>query len=227
MVINNSGTGLTINNNISIASSAVVTLTNGALLLNDHTLILNNTATTAIAGGSATAYIVSETNAAINNSIIQWKMGASTGAHIFPFGVNGSYIPFTFSKTTAGDADISVSTRATNSPDNLPLAGVSSVAAVTNMNSSSGGSAATSVIDRWWDISTSDTVTADLTFTYRGAENTMSVTPTGGITAQHWNGTTWDAPTGNGTGVTSGTGTVSVAGATTFSPWILTAMAAP
>lgn len=220
MVVNNNSTGVTTNNDINIVNPAVVTLTKGAFFLNDHTLTLNNNATTAISAGSTTSYIVSETNSAINNGIILWKMGTTTGAHVFPFGLNGSYLPFTFNKTTSGAADISVSTRATSSSNNLPLAGVSSVAAVTNMSSVYGGSAVSSVIDRWWDITKSAAVTANLIFTYRGSENTISTSPTGTIKMQHWNGTAWDAPVGNGSGVTSGTGTVSVTGATTFSPWV-------
>lgn len=227
MIVNNSSsTGVTTNNDVAIVSPAVVTLTDGEFILNNHTLTLNNTATTAFSGGSNNSYVVSETNAAVNNSIIQWKMGTTTGAHVFPFGVNGTYIPFTFNKTTAGSADISVSTRASGTT-NVPWAGASSVAAVTNMYSAYGGSASASVIDRWWDITKSAAVTGNLTFTYKGSENTMSISPTGTVKMQHWNGTAWDAPVGTGTGVTSGTGSVTVTGATTFSPWVAVASSAP
>jgi hypothetical protein len=87
-----------------------------------------------------------------------------------------------------------------------------------------------SVIDRWWDITAiagASSVTANLTFTYRGSENTTTLSPTGTFAAQHWNGTSWDNQVGSGTGVTSGTGTVSVTGANTFSPWVLSSSAAP
>ena len=226
VIDNASGTsnGVTTNNNISVNSAANTTLTNGVLKLNSNTLILNNTAATAISAGSNSTYIQSETNAAINPSIIQWKMGATMGAHVYPFGVAGSYIPFTFDKTTAGAADISVSTRATTSSDNTPWAGLSSVATVTNMNSAALGGAngsIPSVIDRWWDITTSAAVTGNLSFVYRGSENTTTTAPTGSFAAQHWNGAAWDAQVGSGAGVTSGTGTVTVTGANTFSPWIL------
>jgi hypothetical protein len=84
------------------------------------------------------------------------------------------------------------------------------------------------VIDRWWDITASAAVTANIIFTYRGTENTMSAAyQTGAIGAQHWNGTSWDPPVGTGTGVTAGTGTVTVSGASTFSPWVISALAAP
>lgn len=227
LVIDNSSTGVTTNNDISINAAATVTLTRGAFYLNTNKLTLNNTAAGAITAGSSTAYVVSESNIAINTSVIQWKMGATTGAHVFPFGVSGSYIPFTFNKTTAGSADISVSTRATATSDNTPWAGTSSVAAVGNMTSVFGGSAIKSVIDRWWDITASAAVTGNLTFSYRGSENTMTTSPTGSISAQHWDGTIWNTKVGSGTGVTSGVGTATVTGASTFSPWVLVASSQP
>jgi hypothetical protein len=196
--------------------------------LNQHTLTMNNPATGGITYSSG--YIISETNTAVNPSIIKWNIGTSTGSYVYPFGVSGTQIPFTFQKTTAGSSNVSVSTRATASNDNTPYAGISdngTVPAVSNMLSVWGGSAVTSVIDRWWDIYASAATTANVTFTYRGSENTMTVNPTGPIRAQHWNGTGWDWPLGAGTGVIAGTGTATVNGASTFSPWILVASSAP
>jgi hypothetical protein len=77
-----------------------------------------------------------------------------------------------------------------------------------------------------------NSVTANVTFSYRAAENTLPVSPpyrTGPIAAQHWNGTVWDPPVCSScnNGVTTGTGTVTVSGANTFSPWILVAQPAP
>lgn len=201
--------------------TGVLALGTRPLDLNSNTLTISNPNASAIT--NSTGYIISETNVAVNPSIIAWQMGTSTGAHVYPFGVLGTQIPFTFNKTTAGSSTVSVSTRASNTL-NLPWAGVSSVAAVTTMGSvalSLTDASSESVIDRWWDIQTSAATTANLIFSYRGIENTTSVNPTGSFSAQHWNGTAWDTQTGSGIGVTSGVGTVSVTGASTFSPWVL------
>jgi hypothetical protein len=202
--------------------TGVLTLVDEELDLNGYTLTFANPATTAYTRTSG--FVVSENNVAVNPSIIKWQMGSTTGAHVYPFATASgasNYIPFTFNKTTAGSCDISVSTRATSAADNTPLAGVSSVAAVSSMPSAS-----TDVIDRWWDITASAGVTGNLTFTYKGAENT-TLNPTENIGAAHWNGSSWDSPVGSSAGVTSGTGTLTVTGASTFSPWVLSKAVVP
>ena len=208
--------------------SGVLAVGSRVLDLNQYTLTMSNPLSSGITYSSG--YILSETNTSVNPSIIKWKMNTNTGSHVYPFGVAGVQIPFTFNKTTSGAADVSVSTRATAGSDNTPWAGISdggTVAAVNNMLSYWGGSAVSSVIDRWWDIYASTSTTADVTFTYRGVENTMTSNPTGPIKAQHWDGTLWNFPVGSGTGVTTGTGTVTMNGISTFSPWVLVAGGTP
>ncbi len=241
------GTATTYFNNLNLLGSGTKTLNVNTLVgggygsptgvlavgsrvldLNLYTLTMSNPLAAGITYGAG--YILSETNVSVNPSIIKWKMNTNTGAHVYPFGVAGVQIPFTFNKTTAGAADVSVSTRATATSDNTPWAGISdggTVAAVSNMLSYWGGSAIASVIDRWWDIYASAATTADVTFTYRGIENTMTTNPTGAIQAQHWNGSMWNFPVGAGTGVTTGTGTCFMSGVSTFSPWILVSANAP
>lgn len=225
LTINNTYPGdtmLLMNDSVNISNT--LTLTDGVIVLNSNLLTITNPATTAIIGGSSSSYIKSETNSAINPGIVQWNMGTSTGAHVFPFGKPGYYLPFTFDKLGAVNANISVSTRATNASNNLPWAGQSSVAAVGNMSNDLTDISETSVIDRWWDISSSVnplTDGADITFSYAGDENTTT-TPESIFKPQHWNGTTWDAPAGAGNiGVTTGVGIVNISAATTFSPWVL------
>jgi len=236
--IKNSGTGvyLQLDAATNTTSTGVLTLSSGPLYLNSNKFIVQRSATTAIArnGGTQTGYIVSETNLAVNPSIVQWNIGATNGTFVIPFGVSVTeYIPVTFQKT-AGTSNMRFSTRAT-ATSNTPWAGVSSVAAVANMNRWGSDSSTTSVIDRWWDItamSGPSTVTANVTFSYRSVENTLPVSPayrTGPIAAQHWNGSSWDPPVCSScnNGVTLGTGTVVVSGVNTFSPWILVAQPAP
>jgi hypothetical protein len=221
--------------NINTTAGGISTLTGvlavgtRTLDLNSNTLTISNPATGGIT--YSTGMIQSETNTAVNPSIIQWNMGTNTGAHIYPFGAGGTQIPFTFDKITASAANIAVATRSTAASDNLPWAGTSNVAAVNIMESNAGtyypDASIPSVVDRWWDILTSGAVTGNLVFSYRGSENTTTSNPTGVLQAQHWNGTSWDAPVGSGVGVIAGVGTVTVTGASTFSPWILSSILIP
>jgi hypothetical protein len=224
LTINNATTGVKLNAiDAKADATGILTCTAGPFYLNSQRFTMMNPATTAIVRTSG--YVVSETNSSVNPSILEWDMGATNGAHIFPFGVSGSYIPFTFNKAS-GTSNISVSTRATSASDNAPWAGTSNVASVGNMTSYVStyyaDASLPSVIDRWWDIQSSAAATAALTFSYRGSENTTSAAPTGLFQAQHWNGSSWDVPVGSGTGITGGSvGTVTVSTASTFSPWVL------
>jgi len=101
LTINNtSGLGVTLaqNENFSQpAGTGVLTLTNGALFLNSFRLTVQNAAIAAIT--RTNGYVVSENNIAVNPSILQWNIGATTGAHVFPFGTAaGVYIPVTFNQ---------------------------------------------------------------------------------------------------------------------------------
>lgn len=227
--INNTSTGVTLN--IAANVSNILVLTKGALRLNSFTLTVQNSATTAVT--RTNGYIVSETDLAVNPSIITWNMGTTTGSFIFPFGAtNGTYIPVTFNKTTSGSSNVSVSTRPTVATNNLPFAGASdggSVAAVTDLNCQGIDVSIPSVIDRWWDIYPSAAVTANVTFSYRGSENTTS-DPTTEIAVQHWTGSYWNNGKGGsdgsytttGTnGVTSGVGSITATGLTQFTPYVL------
>jgi len=203
-----------------------------------QTITIENGAANGITrdGATTTGYIKSEEqNAGNNRAKVMWNMGTNTGAHIYPFGVTTgatNYIPFTFNKTTAGSSNITVSTRiSSGGSNNTPWAAASNVAAVTTMESVMAGltdASVQSVIDRWWDITSSAAVTSNITFSFRGVENTTTSNPTGEFKAQHWNGTSWDAPVGTGTGVTgAAVGTVTANGQTTFSPWILSSLLIP
>lgn len=185
-------------------------------------------------GTTSVGYIKSEEiNGGNNRAKIRWNMGTATGAHVIPFGVTSgaaNFIPFTFNKTTAGPADVLVSTRATAGSANTPWAAASNVGAVAHMYdpvlAQDGSDEA--VVDRWWDINTTAAATADVTFSYRGVENTMIVPyNTGNLGAQHWDGTAWEPPVGSAAAVTVGVGSVTASGLSTFSPWVLASLAAP
>jgi hypothetical protein len=218
-----------------------VSTTNGVLSvgnviydLNANMLIITNNATGGITYG--TGYILSETNAAVNPSILRWNMGTSTGAHVIPFGVAGTQIPMTFDKTTAGASAIDISTRSTAASDNGPWPGASNVGAVSffycpNNAMSGNACAANSVIDRWWDITPGSAVTANITLSYLGSENTL--TPpynTGQVGIQWWDGTAWNlnnAVSGSALGATSGVGNVTASGLSQFCPFVISSASVP
>lgn len=224
-------------------------LTNGKFNLNSLTATVTNAATSAITRSSG--YVASETNLAVNPSILKWNIGATTGAHVFPFGtISGSYIPVTFNNS--GDVgNISISTRPTTDACitpagtagycNQPWAGISNVATVAEMwdaTLNSDGSIP-AVIDRWWDITSSlasPIPAVTLSLSYLGAENTLSPA-TDVLCIQHWNGSVWDNGNNGGTGSYTSTGTAgsTVAGphtvtgtstVTYFSPYILSRITA-
>lgn len=199
--------------------------------LNGNQLNVTNASNSAITNSSG--YIISETDVAVNPSIVRWVMGNSTGAHVIPFGVAGSLIPLTFNITSAMSATtayVDVSTRATNNASNTPWAGTSNVSAVSQMFDPLLGvdGSVQAVIDRWWNISPSHSVIANVTFSYRGSENTlMAPYQTGIIGAQHWTGSYWDFPVGSAIAVTTGIGSVTANGLSSFSPYVLGSIVAP
>lgn len=207
--------------------------------LNSNRLEITNPAGTGIA--AASGVIVSETNSAVNPSIVRWYMRTSTGVHDVPFGVTAgpTQIPLRFNITTAmasASDFVDLSTRATGAGDNLPWAGASNVAAVSffncpNVSLTGNPCAVNSVIDRWWDISPSSAVTANVRFSYRGVENTLNAPyNTGNIGAQWWDGAGWaldNQTSGSSAAVTAGVGNVTATGLTQFCPFVLSSVSAP
>lgn len=244
--INNTGAGtyayphvpLAGTGNVFVRTSLV--LTAGELNLagsgTGQTITIENSASTGITrnGTTSVGWIKSEeANGGNNRAKVRWNTGTSTGSRVVPFGVTSgasNFIPFTFNKTSAGGADVLISTRSTGTTDNLPWAAASNVAGVAHMYdptlAQDGSDEA--VIDRWWDINVTAACTATVTFSYRGVENTM-IAPyqTGSIGAQHWDGTAWENPVGSAVAVTAGVGSITIAGLNTFSPWVLSSLAAP
>ena len=218
--------------------TGILSVGSSTLDLNSNRMDVTNSAVGAITRSSG--YIISETNAAVNPSIIRWYHRTVGGSKVYPFGVAGSYIPFTFNITTTMTntaAYVDVSTRATAAADNLPWAGLSNVAAVGNMFSPnppvSPDGSIPSVIDRWWDITNSHPIIADATFSYRGSENTLNdplYLPGALIGAQYWNGSQWwpnNAVLGSAVSVTVGVGSVTATNLNTFCPWVLSLLLAP
>lgn len=195
-----------------------ITVLNGGTAGTPVYLVVNESNTAGITRLAGGGHIHSENQ----YNFVKWISGSGTGNYVFPFGIGSNladYIPFTFNKTTAGASDIDMSTWQTNIP-NIPHAAATNVGPVTSMTGTA--DSVLYALDRFWDIETSGAVTADLTFSYLGIENTTS-NPTDTVKAQHWNGSSWDPQVGPGNiGVVAGVGTAGpFTGQTTFSPWIL------
>jgi len=206
-----------VSQNALVLNGAYIRL-NGGTVANPIFLVVNQAATTGIIrpGGG---HIHSENQ----YNHVRWISSTTTGNFIFPFGVAGvaaDYIPFEFNKTTAGWANLTVSTYSTNAA-NVPLA-----TPVSSMPQSARS------IDRFWDIRSSAAATGNLTFRYRGIENTIATCATDTIKAQFWTNPAgpWSTMRGPGNpGVTAGIGTVgSITGQTYFQTtetvWALTSV---
>ena len=133
---------------------------------------------------------------------------------------SSNYIPVTFSPFIGTGGTVEISTRATGA-DNTPLTGLSNVAAVSNLNRQGVDVSSDNVIDRWWVVKATG-FTADLTLSYRGSENTtLTANASGTFAMQTWDGTRWSTQFGSTTGVSTGIGTISAYGVSTFSPIVL------
>lgn len=203
--------------NVSISGNNVfvrtqLSLINGELFLNDHTLTIESGSSSAITRHNG--YIKSESASASGNANITWK-NATAGTYIFPFGYNSSYyIPVTISLTSEEKTDLSISTRS-SAQDNKPW-----TTGVTNLNAVNNDISSVAVIDRWWNITTSLPVSTDITLSYRGSENTTS-TPSALFSMQVYNAGNWTTANGNANGTTSNTGTITATGVKTSGPVIL------
>lgn len=197
--------------------------------LNSNTIHITNSAAGAMT--RSTGFIISETNTATNPSIIRWYHRTVGGSKVYPFGVAGSYIPFTFNITTPmtnASAYVDVSTRATAS-NNTPWA--SGVSHMYSPNVPYADGTIPVVVDRWWQIDNSHPVTANATFSYRGTENTLNALYSNGlIGAQYWGGG-WlpnNANIGSAAAVSGAVvGSVTASGISSFGPWVLTALLSP
>lgn len=211
------------------AFAGVLSVGSSTMDLNSNTLNVTNSATGAITRSSG--YIISETPSGSNPSIIRWYHRTVGGSKVYPFGVAGAYIPFTFNITSPmsnAAAYVEVSTRATAASNNQPWAAGVSHMYSPNVPYTDGS--IPSVIDRWWQVNNSHAVTANATFSYRGSENTLNALyNTGLIGAQYWAGG-WlpdNANIGSAVAVTSGVGSVTASNLSTFGPWVLTSLLSP
>lgn len=234
--------------------TGVLDLQDCELNLNQYTLTITNPNMTI---GRTTGYINSENGCGTCNvwsSAVTWSNVPQNVLITIPFGLNGTYIPVTFTKTNAVTSNITVSTRSAVADNSSIPTNVThmNVPAMSITQSNDGNN---TVIDRWWYItpSTSSTspVSLDLNFTYRGTENTCTgcSSQSGPFGAQYWvnysatnygwkpcAGPSWTCSTmGTWPGVTAGTqGATAPTGAVNLpdgnlqtSYWVLSCTANP
>lgn len=155
---------------------------------------------------------------------VRWNTDVITGNYTIPFGVGGNatdYIPLDFTKNNSVLNTIDFSTYPTN-PANIPyptasVSNASAVGPVTGMPQSNLS------IDRFWMIETSNAIDADITFRYRGIENTTATCWNDTLKAQNWNGGSWNALQRPGNpGVNTGIGSVGPVNFNTFGQFALT-----
>jgi hypothetical protein len=187
-------------------------LTNGELNLGGKTITINIGTPQALTRSNG--YINGELLSLVPGTII-WK-NMTKGLHEFPFGISPTtYLPVRMFAMISNNNDVSVSTYAALGLDNLPLPLVGNSAV--NLSTVPLNYATTNLIDRWWNISAPG-VTAGLTVSYKGTENTIDPAfQTGQLGIVNWTGNSWSAPAATGAGVIAGIGTVSAEIMTDFS----------
>lgn len=214
--------------------NTVLTL-DGVVDLNGKTLVVANSATTAIVQNSpaTTKNIRSESTDA--GGILQWNIGTATGTYVFPFGTAASQsIPFTFDITTAGtgSGNVAVATYPTGS-NNLPKPpSMPNPASPDHLNfEQTGGNGTSATVDRWWQVDANSYTTkptSTMTFAYTTTDlNTSqnSLLTEANLKAQRFNTTAgqWSPPDFFGGTNSSNTTnhTVTVTGVNAYSPWTM------
>jgi hypothetical protein len=212
--INLQGSDTTISAGLNSALSVRtrIELLNGQLKLNNNTLSVENGNSSGII--RTAGYINGESSNATNLNRVCWQ-NITAGVHNFPFGISPSvYLPVSFTPNSGFGNNVTISTRKTpvaNDPYPLPAISFAATASFE----------LDYVVDRWWEI-TAPAITADVTLTYAGTENTLLpsvATQQLGILV--WNGSAFNPPEGSGIGVTSGTGQVSISNTSQFTHWTI------
>ncbi len=156
---------------------------------NDHvgsngggkTVTIESPVTTAITVIAGLSYIRSETED--GSGKIKWKMGAVTGAHVVPFGMDAApaniSLPVTYNPPAGTTGDVTFATYHTNSL-NLPYPPT-----VNHVNDLSGANNGLQTVDRFWNITVSGTTppAPTLTFFCTANEALGVATP---LRAQKW-----------------------------------------
>jgi hypothetical protein len=157
-------------------------LVQGKLVLNSHTLIVENGDEDGI--NHVRGFIDCD-NTSSADGLIHWK-NIKAGKHEIPFGKTPSeYLPVIFTATAGFGNDLIISTRSTNT-DNLPYPSSADIISDEHLF------AENHLIDRWWNISATG-LTADIAFTYSENEKTLNAEFVNHpMCAIYWTGDSWN-----------------------------------
>lgn len=189
---------------------AGASITFGILELNQNTLTLNRTDSSAIKMQGPSGYyryIVSEDTINSNLSVVKWKIDTMMGTYTIPFGVSNlkDTLPLYIKKYSNNNiGTLTVSTYGTP-PNNLPWP--SSPITVSNLNGINNSDNKDYTVDRFWYIESSTQMNCDtVILTYNNRVNTASELPVAdpniqNMKAQYWNSSIngWQYPSQYGT----------------------------
>jgi hypothetical protein len=191
-------------------------LDQGELFLNIYPITILNGEPNGI--NRLNGYVKSEMNSGNNTAVINWQ-NIQSNDHVFPFGKNAStYLPVTFRPLNNYGGTVSISTRATTSSDNLPMGGIALLKGVSSINNAPANAphAIMDVVDRWWQINAPAGMSANLTLTYAGAENSLPDKTYDPMSIYSWPSAEWISSTYFANGITGNTGSVSAYGTSNF-----------
>lgn len=200
----------------------------GILALNSRTLIIDNSATTAIVQNTpvSSKHIRSETTDGLSR--LQWNIGNSAANYRFPFANNaGDDLGFNFNVTTAGvqsgtgNVTVAMYPVGTNNTPFAPSVG--------NMTMETGGNGSDATVDRWWIIDANNYTTKPVsTMIFKYSDTDLNTVGNVNLTeseikAQRWDGALWNAPDffGGSNSSTPATNVVTVTNVSNYSPWVL------
>jgi hypothetical protein len=173
-----------------------LTLTAGNLNMGANLLFIQNPATTALAGGTASSHIIGKLRRATNTAAV---------AYIFP--VSNSTTEVATVKVYPADGTSNQFQAEFFRPNTYPRDVASMPAGVVGIS------------NYYWDITRpSGSAGADLQFVYGGLANNGGITATANVRVLHWTGS---APWQDLGGTDAGGNAVDVAGVTSFSPFAL------
>jgi hypothetical protein len=183
LTINNTGGGISASTNVTVTTT--LTLTAGIVNAGANTIILTNTAAAALAGGSATSYVIGclrKSFAAAGTLNFR-----AAGLDEFPVGIAGAYLPIEFTAGTTSTAG-SVTACVTSGDD-------------PNMTTTSGGGINTAKsVNRYWSLTTSGINTSaalvNAIFKFpNGATEYDAGANTANFVIERWDGSVWHPTT--------------------------------
>ena len=176
--------------------TGILDLADRMLELNQNTLTVTNS-TSGTSATSAVRFTTGGIYSEAENSIVSWKVKASSGNHIYPFWnalTGGTYIPLEFNVSAAG-SESALNTGTVGISTFYSANNATTPASVTNMLP-----AETNAADRFWSFTVSGYTsgsepTTDLYFHYDPSSTERGGVAEANLLAQEWT-SNWQSPVG-------------------------------